>query len=346
MTGEATIGPAGPMIAQNEGPSQYAGAGLLDSGMNMWKDIGDGKTDWLSMSVDGLAVGLDVLAMAMNPLGELIKAGVGWVMEHVSWIREPLEMLTGDPGAITAVSKTWANIAQYVAGVADRYEQSLGGISGWAGEAAEKYRANAKDYINGLRALAGHSDDVGQGVAIAGMVVATVRAIVFDIIASFISRVITNAILAAASAAVTFGGSIAAFFTSLGVDATVTASRVAERMAKLLQSIRRFVQRFSVLGEKGATVAKKLNQRAQNIHNWSNRAVKSNGRLKWIRDMNFSRANSPLAKLTRPNGTIAQVNNALGDVPQAVAESPYSRATKESAKSYKDGQYEDGANKK
>ncbi|HEY1179876.1 MAG TPA: hypothetical protein VGF17_27285 [Phytomonospora sp.] len=335
MTGEATIGP-GPLVAENKGPSATAGAGIIDSGYSAWKDIGqDGKTDWVTLAVDGLSVGLDLLGVALNPLGELVKAGVGWLMEHIAWIREPLEMLTGDPGAITAVSQTWGNIAQEMAGTAAYYEESLGGISTWAGEAADRYRANAAEYVNGLRALAAHSDDVGQGVAIAGMVVATERAIVFDMIASFISRIITQAIVAAAAAGPTLGGSMAAFFTSLGVDLTVTASNLTKRMSKLLTVIKRFVAKFEKLGETGKKVTKALADRSQTLHNWADRAVKSSParlRAKGIQDLVDI---SPLKKYSEPLGNF---NSRFGDAPAAFNDSYTQKTAKEAAKAYKEGE--------
>src|SRR5690349_11015037 len=108
--------PAGPdaLIAQPKGPEPLAGAGLLDSGASLTKDIGNasnGEWDALAMSVDGASVALDVLGMVMNPLGEIVKAGVGWLLEHVECLREPLELLTGDPKAVDAVAQTWNNIA-------------------------------------------------------------------------------------------------------------------------------------------------------------------------------------------------------------------------------------------
>ncbi|MEV0645919.1 hypothetical protein AB0I28_11715 [Phytomonospora sp. NPDC050363] len=325
-----------PLIAENKGPSGTAGAGLLDSGYSAWKDIGqDGKTDWVTLAVDGLSVGLDLLGMALNPLGEIVKAGVGWLMEHIAWIREPLEMLTGDPAAITAVSQTWGNIAKQMSTTAQNYETALGGISTWAGEAAEGYRSNARDYIAGLRAMASHSDDVGQGVAIAGMVVATERAIVFDMIASFVSRIITQAIVAAAAAGPTLGGSMAAFFTSLGVDLTITASNLTKRMAKLLTIIKRFVAKFEKLGETGKKVAKTLGDRSQAMHNWADRAVKTSPqrlKIKGIQDLVNS---SSLKKFTEP---IGDFNSKFGDAPGALNDSYAQKTGKESAKAYKEGE--------
>lgn len=74
------------LIAAPKGPEQYAGAGLLESGTNLHTAITDGieKGEWN--------------AIALNPLGELVKAryvpyadnmsntGVGKISEHTGTI--------------------------------------------------------------------------------------------------------------------------------------------------------------------------------------------------------------------------------------------------------------------
>jgi hypothetical protein len=41
-------------------------------------------------------------------------AGVGWLMEHVSFLREPLDRLMGDPKAIEGHAQSWKNIEQRI----------------------------------------------------------------------------------------------------------------------------------------------------------------------------------------------------------------------------------------
>ncbi|MEV6343137.1 hypothetical protein [Actinoplanes sp. NPDC051851] len=275
-----------PLIATPEGvwdklPQKVAGAGALDSGVGWWNDlITEGKFDALTVGVDTLSVGLDGLAFVIDPLGEIVKAGVGWLLEHVDFLREPLELLTGDHRAILAVSTTWDNIGGRLVTTADQYEKAMSTVAGWTGDAAQGYRTAASEYIQGLRALAEHADNTSQGVALAGVVVATERAIIFDIISSFVSRVITEALIAMASSAVTLGGSVAAFLTSVTVDATLLATRLAKRLAKLLTVIKRFATKFDELGAAGKRAAKSLEGRSQSIHNWADKLQRQNERAK------------------------------------------------------------------
>ncbi|WP_067706270.1 WXG100 family type VII secretion target [Actinoplanes awajinensis] len=281
MTGVSDLPLIAAPVSVWDKSQKWSGAGVFDSGNSAWDDlVDDGDFSALTVGVDVLSVGLDLLSIALNPFGELVKAGVGWVLEHVAFLREPLELLTGDHRAIQAVAQTWDNVGKRLVSTADKYEQAMSTVAGWTGDAAQSYRAAASEYIQGLRALAGHADNTSQGVAIAGVVVATERAIVFDMISSFVSRVITEALIAAASSVVTLGGSVAAFLTSVSVDATLLATRLAKRLAKLLTVIKRFAKKFDELGAASKKVSKALEGKSQSIHNWADKLQRSNLRTK------------------------------------------------------------------
>lgn len=250
-----------------------AGAGLLDSGGSFFDDLAAGiqKGDWnaIALSVDGISLGLDLLAMALNPLGELIKAGVGWLLEYVSWLREPLEVLTGDPKQVQAVAETWRNISREFAEAADAYRAELGTTRSWHGVAEYSYRVTAEEYIGALEGVAVETEHTANGVMIAGMMVGTVRGVIFDMISSFISRVISEALIAAASAPVTLGTSVELFLTSMTADLGILMGRIGKKLSKLLYAIRNFIQKFLAKSDKLRDVARRLGERAQDLHNVS-----------------------------------------------------------------------------
>ena len=89
------------------------GARIIDT---VWKCAEDfnNPSDW---AFDGVALGLDVLGFVANPLGTLVGAGIGWLIEHVSVLKEPLDDLAGDPGAINVVAAAWGEVAKACAKV-------------------------------------------------------------------------------------------------------------------------------------------------------------------------------------------------------------------------------------
>ncbi|WP_203826492.1 PPE domain-containing protein [Actinoplanes palleronii] len=318
-----------------EGTQWFAGAGGIDSGVGIFKDLVlDHDFSALTVGVDSLAFGLDVLSAVLNPFGELVKAGVGWVLEHVAFLREPLELLTGDHRAILAVSQTWDKIGKKLTETAGQYEHAMSTVAGWTGDAAQSYRAAAAEYIQGLRALAGHADSTSQGVAIAGVVVATERAIIFDIISSFVSRVITEALIAAASSVVTLGGSVAAFLTSVSVDATLLATRLAKRLAKLLTVIKRFAKKFDELSAASKNVSKALEGKSQSIHNWADRLERSNVRTK--RDL-LPEGSKALTYTRYADGATTGIGGTIADNRPLFTGKEGAKAGKENRKELGDG---------
>ncbi|MBM7775988.1 uncharacterized protein YukE [Actinokineospora baliensis] len=265
------------LVAEAEGPKTFAGSGLLESSMNLAHDLGD-DSNWQELAVDGAMIGIDVLSMVMNPLGELVKAGVGWLMEHLDFLREPLEVLTGDPGQIDAIAATWENIGKRLDKMNADYTSAMALTTGWSGDAATAYQGLASQYIAALAQVADQARDAANGVRTAGVVVGTTRAIVFDLIATFISNVITRALLALASSWFTLGASVGVFIASVIADAVQLAAKLQKRLGKLLQAIQGFVAKYRVLGDRSAEAARSLGRRSTELGREANKAIRQSTR--------------------------------------------------------------------
>lgn len=256
------------------------GAGALDSGLSLGKHFYDNirhgeDLDAFAIAMDGVSFGLDVLSLVLNPLGEVVKAGVGWLMEHLDFIREPLELLTGDPELVEQAAQTWNNIAAELEAVAGDYEGALSTTSGWDGDAAVAYRRIALQYTQSLRDVAAEAKTSAQWITTGGMVVATARALIFDIIATFISDVITRALLALASSWFTMGGSVAAFTASIFADAVKVMAKIQKKIGKLLTAIQKFVKRFEGSSDRAREAARALGRKASDLGHEANQAIKA-----------------------------------------------------------------------
>jgi PPE-repeat protein len=258
--------------------TNFKGAGILDSGESLFRHlkVDDGEDlDAFAVAMDGVSVGLDMLSFAMNPLGELVKAGVGWLLENVDFIREPLDLLTGNPDLVMQAAQTWNNIAAELEAVAGDYEGALSSTSGWEGDAAIAYRRLAMEYTSGLHDVAAQAKESARWITTGGMVVATARAIIFDIIATFISDVITRALLALASSWFTLGGSLAAFTASVFAEAALIMAKIQKKIGKLLGAIQRFVKKFNLMGDKTAEVATTLGRKSSELGYEAKKAIKA-----------------------------------------------------------------------
>lgn len=264
MTDDATMSQAGPtmseappdgsdLVVEASGPDHREGLGLADSSLDfggtLFAGVRDGEWDGMALAVNGTLVGLDAISFTEDPFTVVIQAGVGWLMEHISILREPLEVLTGDARQISALAQTWANVGAELSAAADDYESGLSTVASWDGRAATGYRTAATNYVTGLRGLAAHSRHTAQGVAMAGVVVATERAIVFDLLATFASRAVRNLLIAMAASMTSLGASVAAFLARLSVDVATTATTLAHRLARLLRALSEYSRRFAALAQ-------------------------------------------------------------------------------------------------
>ncbi|EME62967.1 WXG100 family type VII secretion target [Amycolatopsis decaplanina] len=263
---------------KNDEKKNFKGGGLADSLEGLagtLKPKPGEDIDEFALAMDGVSVGLDALSMVLNPLGELVKAGVGWLMENLDFIREPLEILTGDPDLVQQAAQTWNNIAAELEAVAGDYEGALSTTSGWDGDAAVAYRRVALQYTRSLRDVAAEARDSAHWITTGGMVVATARALIFDIIAGFISDVITRALLALASSWFTLGGSVAAFTASIFADAVKVMAKIQKKLGKLLSAIQKFVKRFEGSSDRAREAARTLGRKSSELGRDANRAIKA-----------------------------------------------------------------------
>src|SRR5690606_15549489 len=93
-----------------------------------------------------------------------------------------------------------------------------------------------------------------NGIAGAGIVVATVRAIVIEIICDFVGKAIMKLLAALASAAISFGMSVAPALTSVIIDAFAAFAKITGKLAQLMQKIGQVINKLT----KGRTSFGKL----------------------------------------------------------------------------------------
>lgn len=279
------------VVAETEGPSATAGTGLLNDVANLATDHGA-----LDFTVDGVSFGLDALSMTLDPFGAIASAGVGWLLNHVGFLREFLDQLTGDAAQIQAVAATWRNIERELAEAGDQYRAVLPGVDSWSGAAADDYRRAAADYVHLLEAMAQQCGTTAEGVEIAGILVGTERALVYDALSSFIGRCVAEAVAALASSWFTFGGSIAAFVAVVDVDASIQAEKFAMGVGDLMRKIGQLAHRLDGISTHADELGTAITRAAGTLRM---RAGGAKG-LKTIAKNRYLRNN--------PDGVVAAVN--------------------------------------
>jgi uncharacterized protein YukE len=223
-----------------DGFLQHGGLTKVTEGGGMFNDVASTIQDaytgnWGGLAMDVGADAMDALGMAMDPLGTLAGAGIGWLIEHISFLKKPLDWLAGDPEAVTAKAQTLQNVSEHLKSSAQNYVQSVGKLQQTQGAAADGYRQAAQNYQQAVTGLAGHLDEAHQAMHTAAMIVGTTRGIIRDTISQFVGDAIIKFIAASALAPVTFGGSEAAFIADEVVEGTSLAANNAGKVAKVVK---------------------------------------------------------------------------------------------------------------
>ncbi len=200
-----------PLVAEPEDSTaepldSWEGAGAVSSVADVWS-----SDDPLGIVAHTVGTGLDLLDTVMNPLDDLAVAAIGWLIEHISWLHEPLDALAGDPTQIRAQAQTWHNVGAELGSVAAAYRSSTaGGVEGWEGAGSEAYRTAVSGFADRLDDTAGRADGIALVLLATGEGVGRVRGDIRDAIADFVWQAVQLIAGAALAAFVTFGGALAA----------------------------------------------------------------------------------------------------------------------------------------
>jgi hypothetical protein len=216
--------------------------------------------DWDTAGLSALGLGVDLVGLAANPLATLASWGVGWAMEHVSFLTEPLNALAGDPNAIGGMASSWEKIGKELKSVANDYGQSASSTTGWEGKAGDAYRKLAADTAKTIDALGEACNGMKGAVDGAGAVVSAVRGIVRDLIAGALGEIIAAALKWVAAAACTAGIAIGGAIAEVISIALRWADKISGWMNKLadaLKSLTNFLEKF---GTAGKTVKTKVDE--------------------------------------------------------------------------------------
>ena len=248
--------------------AQTGGAGIFSDAASTLTDARGG--DWGNLAMDVGTDALDLLGAAMDPLGTLASAGVGWLIEHISFLKDGLDKLAGKPEAVTAKAVTWTNIAKSLTETAESYEQQAKKVQQSFSDcgSAEAYQKTAESYVSVLRGAASHAGDASTAMNVGAALVGTERGLIRDMISSFVGELIIKALAALAASWCTFGGTIAAFIADTVIEGGVLAEKISTRIAKIvekLESLAKGAGKSKAALEGAANALKKAGKAADKI---------------------------------------------------------------------------------
>jgi uncharacterized protein YukE len=230
----------------------WAGTGVFEAYHGMIQSIGDESASEadqvLGVAFDSIGALSATVATVLDPFANIAAAGVGWLLEHVSFLREPLDQLMGDKAAIQAnvdaTTKTAADLKQ----LADDHRAQLGDTGGWTGSSSESFKASMDRLGQELDALAEAVRTKAKVVSVTGTLVIILRDIVRDAIAQFLGTLISGALQALAWLVPSIGTSVPIFIGKAVARAVAVGTKIAAKVAKLLAALGRNAARIGELG--------------------------------------------------------------------------------------------------
>lgn len=238
-----------PLVAQEvSSTTWYTGLGLVEDAAQISNGIQNNS--WVDGTLGGVGGALDILAMALDPIGSLVAWGVSWLMEHVKPLKEALDWLAGNPDAINAHAATWGNVSKFTGeahqGYADaiRFETQT-----WIGESGDAYREHAGLHVNALDGIAKAAQGISYAVIGAGLLVALVRGIVRDLIAQFIATLAARLPQWLAEIGFTIGIGTPWVIGQVSALVAKWVNKIQEFIRALLNSLRRLKPMIGKLGD-------------------------------------------------------------------------------------------------
>ncbi|GIG69066.1 WXG100 family type VII secretion target [Phytomonospora endophytica] len=253
------------LIEEAEQPGDFDGTIIEDIG-----DIVDSLNsgDYADAAKSGVETFGDLKDAAQNPGDFIVEQGLGWAIEHFKPLTDAINKTTGDPAAVEAYAKIWANVAEAAEGRRDALDAVVTADLGtWQSKAARKYRTQAGAASEAFTAVAQAAKAMEGETAVAAKVVEEVRTLLTDKLIEAIMQVkqeiaamaammlipVANVIRTTAGVArvVAIIQRFAALFAKIMANAAKVLARIQGLLARLGELMRKLQKLLDIL--KGLT---------------------------------------------------------------------------------------------
>lgn len=210
----------------------FSGTFLLEDGEALAAAIESG--DWVSGGMAAFSAAIDTAATVSDPLGSLIAAGLGWVMDHIEPLKGWMNDLTGDAGEVAGFAATWRNVSTQLGMSGEELQRIMSDVDAMHGDAIEAYRAFQVEVGNHLNAAGTWSDAMATGLDICSTIVKIVHDITRDAISTIVGAIISYA---------------AELVFSLGLATPLVIEQVSTRVASLAGRVGKAITRLLESGK-------------------------------------------------------------------------------------------------
>ncbi|WP_329045460.1 hypothetical protein OG738_28535 [Amycolatopsis sp. NBC_01488] len=231
-----------------------SGAGFFEAAVGLDKAVKD--NDKVAIGIGSAGMALETIGLVLDPIGSLLTAGIGWLIEHITILRWPLDILMGDPIGIAAASAALTAEKKKLEQWSTDHQSALDTLmKDWSGKAADQFKKDMDAVTEQLASLGGYLDQAGKNMTIAGGIVGAFRGILRDLIAMLLATIVKGALIAAALAPVTFGASIALFVTTTIGTVATALGKIGTKLLQLAKKLADLVKALAKMGKAGDDLA-------------------------------------------------------------------------------------------
>lgn len=176
---------------KNKLDSALEGAGAIQDLLGGAEKLVQG--DWTGglLSLGSAGVDIGMIATGGNPFESLLSWGFGWVIEHVDFLKDPLDYVTGNQDALDLETQKWTTISKEVQKMAEELTDEVRkNCMSWEGSAADAYCTYVQEQLDSYRALSDAAAKAGSVVEICKMILDVVRTLIRDLITDTLAKII------------------------------------------------------------------------------------------------------------------------------------------------------------
>ncbi|MFC5184030.1 WXG100 family type VII secretion target [Actinomadura harenae] len=210
--------------------------------------------DWGLLGSDVGDAGLTAVSAFFDPLGALVSAGVGFLVDWIKPLHDVLAAVTGDDGAISDHRKAWKQISDEVRALSHAMAAQLSSdLSEWTGPASDQAHARIGDVLQGIHDIGTEIGGITGILAVSASVMDSAMSAIKDLISQLVEWLIVTWLAAQAAAPLSFGA-------SEGAAAAATSAEVSTAMSRAGRVVQRLLAEFRRLQEAMGRILTRLSQ--------------------------------------------------------------------------------------
>lgn len=239
----------------NTGSDLANNAPLVSEGKEVVEAAGNGDIGSLTADVGSFAMG--ALGAAADPLNALISAGLGFLEDWCTPVKDCLEQVTGKPDELGKNKESFSEVAEDLKKLAEDLDQiTKTGLQNWTGDAKDAASQAIETFVQGVDGTANNATDIASILGVSATLMDAAKEIINGILSALIEWLIVTWVAALACSWFTFGASDAAATGATAVEASVEGANAADKVEETGSFIQRIVKIIKDIIEKLKSIAK------------------------------------------------------------------------------------------